>query len=584
MPSTLEIAVDSARDALAAAPFAHRIELCANLAAHGTTPSPTLIREVASALRALPPAARPRLVALIRPHHTLTRPPDAAFTADAADLAILSREIEQSIDAGADELCIGLITPRGDIDAPACKQLRRIDESRVIAFHRAFDIAAASNAAHAIATLSDLGFQRTLAAGAPSLDVRSFPLATRLANLTHLATLASPHHLHLIACGGIRPTNAASFAAITPHLHASCRNDSGTLDVTLAGGIRGLLVATEPSPPRSLPSDMTSAPASSAAARISLTLAHSGDPDDVFMWWPITGKVLPDGTTTSGPVISTGRFTFRAVPGDISAFNRDAARPASEGGPPHDITALSVRAYADVSDRYVLSRCGSSFGEGYGPKLVCRAGDESIHCFNCLKPAKVRIAVPGKRTSAFLTMGLLLGKPAMEHDARFIEMPFDQIIPAVSRGQVDAGLVIHEGQVTFADAGLREVEDLGRWWGSRTGGLPLPLGVNAIRTELEARHGKGTLLELSDILSNSLNYALAHWDESIDATMPFAILNAKTSGMAPPSRERVEHYVRMYVTKLTSDMGEKGRSAIERLLEEGASAGLCTKPESIRVV
>jgi 1,4-dihydroxy-6-naphthoate synthase len=334
-----------------------------------------------------------------------------------------------------------------------------------------------------------------------------------------------------------------------------------------------------------------SSPADSAAfaPKPVLTLAHSGDPDDVFMWWPLTGKVLPDGAPVPGSapvgdVIQASRFEFRAVPGDISEFNRLAATPAAEGGAPYDITALSLRAFSDVADRYVLSRCGSSFGEGYGPKLVARAGDPSIHRVNCLRRATVRIAVPGKRTSAFLTMGLLLGPTAMAAQARFVEMPFDQIIPAVSRGQVDAGLVIHEGQVTFKDAGLVEIEDLGRWWGSRTGGLPLPLGVNAIKRDLDARFGEGTVRHVSDTLASSLNYALAHWDESIDATLPFAVANAKSSGMAPPSRERVEHYVRMYVTGLTSDMGEKGRAAIDRLLEEGAAAGMCEKPAAIRIM
>lgn len=315
---------------------------------------------------------------------------------------------------------------------------------------------------------------------------------------------------------------------------------------------------------------------------IELTLAHSGDPDDVFMWWPITGRVLPDGTPAPGregrPVLDTGRFRFRAVPGDISVFNRLAAQDA-----PYDVTALSVRAYADVADRYVLTSVGSSFGEGYGPKLVCREHDEGIGCFKCLRPAEVTIAVPGVRTSAFLTMGLLLGKQAMAHRERFVEAAFDQIIPMVRDGKARAGLVIHEGQVTFAQAGLREVIDLGAWWQERYG-LPLPLGVNAVKRDLDERFGAGSVAEVASILARSVDHAIAHRDQSIDATMPFAIANAHASGTLPPTRELVERYVDMYVTDLTVDMGQKGRTAIEWLLREGAEAGMCSLPAEIEVV
>ncbi len=317
-------------------------------------------------------------------------------------------------------------------------------------------------------------------------------------------------------------------------------------------------------------------------ARPVLTLAHSGDPDDVFMWWPLTGKVLPDGKIIPGrnaeARIDTGRFKFRAVPGDISVFNRRASAEA-----PYDITALSVRAFADVTDRYVLTRCGGSFGEGYGPKVVCLAQNKNIRCEGCLSKESVRIAVPGLRTSAFLALGLLLGPDAMRNGARFVEMPFDRIIPAVVRGEADAGLVIHEGQVSFQDVGLREVIDLGAWW-KETRALPLPLGVNAIKRDLADRFGPGTLAEVSGLLSSSLRFALKNFDESIDVTMPFARANAQTSGTRPPPRERVEHYVRMYVTERTTDMGDAGRHSIITLLEQGAGAGLCPAPSRVEVV
>lgn len=304
-----------------------------------------------------------------------------------------------------------------------------------------------------------------------------------------------------------------------------------------------------------------------------LRLGHSGDPDDAFMWWPITGKVRPDGSPWPGkdgmPAIDTSGLVFRAVPGDIEQFNR---RAASTGD--LEITALSARAWLAVRDRYIITRVGGSFGEGYGPKLVCRADDDDIGCFNCLKGADVRIAVPGTRTTAFMVMGLLLGPGAMSHRARFIELPFDQIIPAVVRGDVNAGLVIHEGQVSFADAGLRQVEDLGAWWG-RTRGLPLPLGVNAVRRDLDRQWGAGTLSRVGELLHASLEHALAHRAEGVRATMPFAIENAARSGVPKPDEALVDRYISMYVTGLTRDMGDSGRQALERLFSEGAAAGLC---------
>ncbi|HLP86219.1 MAG TPA: MqnA/MqnD/SBP family protein [Phycisphaerales bacterium] len=319
----------------------------------------------------------------------------------------------------------------------------------------------------------------------------------------------------------------------------------------------------------------------------SLTLAHSADPDDCFMWWPITGKINPDGTPYAGregrPRIATGDFSFQAVPGDISVFNKLAARADADGGAPYDITALSVRAYADVHDRYIITACGSSFGDGYGPKIVARADNDEIGCENCLKDDTVTIAVPGLRTSAFMTLGLLLGTAGIGTMSRFIEMPFDAIIPAVRDRKVSAGLVIHEGQVTFAQAGLRQVIDLGTWW-KKHRGLPLPLGINAVKRDLDARFGGGTVDEVSRLLQMSLDYAMAHRDESIAYTMPFAAINAQHSGTDAPTVELVEKYVDMYVTDLTVDMGQTGRTAIEWLLREGAEAGLCPRVAEIDVV
>jgi 1,4-dihydroxy-6-naphthoate synthase len=313
---------------------------------------------------------------------------------------------------------------------------------------------------------------------------------------------------------------------------------------------------------------------------IDLTLAHSPDPDDAFMWWPITGKINPDGTPHSGrdgqPAIDTGRFRLRAIPADIHVLNRRAIERADL-----DITALSVRAYADVSDRYRITRCGASFGDGFGPKIVCRAGDRTIACEGCLRRADVTIAVPGKQTTAFLLLGMVLGSEALASEARFIEMPFERIIPAVARGDVQAGLVIHEGQLTFGDAGLRLVVDVGEWWKQETG-LLTPLGVNAVRRDLDARFGAGTSSAVGDVLAASVEYAMERREESTAYTLPFALANtARGAGGGPsderPTLERVDRYCRMYVTEETRDMGERGRGAIERLLRDGAALGLCPK-------
>lgn len=311
--------------------------------------------------------------------------------------------------------------------------------------------------------------------------------------------------------------------------------------------------------------------------RPTLTLAHSGDPDDAYMWWPITGKVHPDGSpwpgTDAAPRLRDDQFSFQAVPGDISVFNRLAAGPA-----PYDITALSVRAYADVADRYVITAVGSSFGEGYGPKVVCRE-NAPLHAPEDLTAPGVRLVVPGVRTSAYLTLRLLLGRDL----PGVTERPFDRIIPALLDGEADAGLVIHEGQVLFRDVGLRQLVDLGAWWG-QSRALPLPLGINAVKRDLDSRFGAGTVTRVAQLLRRSLDYARAHHDESVEYTMPYAALNATTSGTPAPTRAKVETYLGMYVTGLTADMGPEGRRAIERLLQEGADAGLCPRLARLDVV
>ncbi|MBX3381388.1 MAG: ABC transporter substrate-binding protein [Phycisphaeraceae bacterium] len=318
---------------------------------------------------------------------------------------------------------------------------------------------------------------------------------------------------------------------------------------------------------------------------IPLTLAHSPDPDDAFMWWPLTGKINPDGSRQPGdagkPCIDTGRFHFNALPADIHVLNQRAAREGDL-----EITALSARAYADVKDRYIITACGGSFGDGYGPKVVVRDNQSAdaiqLKCDGCLATRGVRIAVPGRQTTAFLLLGLALGPEVAKQRARFIEMPFEKIIGAVARREVDAGLVIHEGQLTFADAGLRMMLDVGAWWKGKTG-LLTPLGVNAIRRDLDNAHGSGTVNEIASLLNQSVAYSMEHRDESTRYTLPFALANVVRGGETgeAPTLERVERYCRMYVTPETLDMGERGRAAIARLLKDGAAAGLCPDPGPI---
>ena len=280
-----------------------------------------------------------------------------------------------------------------------------------------------------------------------------------------------------------------------------------------------------------------------------LTLAHSPDPDDVFMWWPITGKIDPHDhdRIVEPPALDTGRFTFKALPADIDVLNRRAIERGEL-----DITALSIFAWAQVADRYALTSCGGSFGEGYGPKVVTR-GDTDLR-------GKL-IAVPGVRTTAFLLLTLALGKGQFRH----VEMPFDRILDAVASGQADAGLLIHQSQLTYADLGLTHVLDLGAWWLEHTG-LPLPLGGNAIRRDLEDLYGPGTLRELTGLLDRSIAHALAHRDESTRYAMAFA---------PEINRAQADRYIDMYVSGLTVDARPRGEQAIARVLAEASRAGMC---------
>jgi 1,4-dihydroxy-6-naphthoate synthase len=223
------------------------------------------------------------------------------------------------------------------------------------------------------------------------------------------------------------------------------------------------------------------------------------------------------------------------------------------------VSAISIASYPYVADRYAMLNCGSSMGDGYGPMLVSRQPtglDEA---------RKLKIAVPGELTTAFLTLNIALGK-GFEYEV----VMFDQIIPRVSAGEFDAGLIIHEGQLTYGDAGLHLVVDLGVWWGEQTG-YPLPLGGNVIRRDL----GEATIAELSVLLKRSIEYGLEHRQEAV----AYALNYARDMG-----EDLADQFVGMYVNDWTLDYGQRGRSAVNELLQRGHEIGLIPKAYPVQFV
>ena len=262
-------------------------------------------------------------------------------------------------------------------------------------------------------------------------------------------------------------------------------------------------------------------------------VGHSPDPDDAFMFYGIAaGKV------------DTGGFEIEQVLEDIETLNRRALVGELE------VSAVSIHAYTHLTDRYALMSCGASMGDGYGPCIVAKPGLTLAQL-----PAS-KIAIPGTLTSAFLALQLYLGK---EFDHTVV--PFDEILAHVTGDKVDAGLIIHEGQLTFGDHGLQQLLDLGIWWGERTGGLPLPLGGNVVRRDL----GDETIRDLTRILRESIQYGLDHRAEALEYAAGFG------RGLDDSLTDR---FVGMYVNELTRDYGERGRQAITRFLKEGSDAGL----------
>jgi 1,4-dihydroxy-6-naphthoate synthase len=266
-----------------------------------------------------------------------------------------------------------------------------------------------------------------------------------------------------------------------------------------------------------------------------LQLGHSPDPDDAFMFYGLAKELFPSGA-----------YRFKHILQDIQTLNQRAMKGELE------ITAISIHAYPYVADRYALTSCGSSMGDGYGPMVVTRAPMS----LDDLRGK--RIAIPGKLTTAFLALQLCLGKAGEAFDYEVVM--FDQIPQYVKEGKADAGLLIHEGQLTYQKEQLHLVVDLGVWWQQRTG-LPLPLGGNCIRRDLGAR----VMQEVTDILKQSIQYSLDHRQEAVQYALQF--------GRDLDSR-LADQFVGMYVNHWTLDYGERGQQAITRLLREGAALGV----------
>jgi len=265
-----------------------------------------------------------------------------------------------------------------------------------------------------------------------------------------------------------------------------------------------------------------------------ITVAHSPDSDDAFMFYGLA----------SGAV-DTGGIEVDQVLSDIETLNR----AAFEGK--YEVTAVSFHAYAHLADKYALLPHGASMGDNYGPIVVARQdGPEGV------KGRK--IAIPGTLTTAYLALKLY------EPDFEYVVVPFDEIEQFVTDGKADAGLLIHEGQLTYAENGLRKIVDLGEWWNERTGGLPLPLGGNIIRRDL----GPDMIRKVSKLLHDSIAYALSHRKDAVDYAQQFG------RGL---DKERTDTFVGMYVNDLTLGYGERGRQGVERLMTEAFEKGLIPK-------
>jgi len=288
------------------------------------------------------------------------------------------------------------------------------------------------------------------------------------------------------------------------------------------------------------------------------TLGHSPDPDDAFMFYAMAEKKID---------LRGYRFDHRLE--DIQMLNERARR-----GELH-ISAISIHAYAYVAENYALLPCGASMGDGYGPIVIRKRptsnvqrstsnADATYHAGARDVLARQKIAVPGEMTSAFLAMQLFLGK------FDYVVVPFDRIFDAVKSGRADAGLIIHEGQLTYAQAGFEKIVDLGEWWKRETG-LPLPLGGNVVRKDIPPAVRR----DLSEIIRESIDYGLAHRDEAVRHSLTYARdMGAKLT----------DKFIGMYVNEFTRDYGETGRAAIRKFLAEACDKRFIKVPIDLEFV
>ena len=275
-----------------------------------------------------------------------------------------------------------------------------------------------------------------------------------------------------------------------------------------------------------------------------LQLGHSPDPDDAFMHWALAENL-----------IETGDLAFEHKLEDIESLNLRARSGE------YEITALSIHAYAHLSDRYALLDHGASMGEGYGPRIVAR---DAFLVEDLARGKGRRLAVPGEWTSAFLAAQLRIGEFAWE------VVPFDEIGDAVVRGEFDAGVLIHEGQLTYGGQGLVLLEDLGVWWAEETGGLPLPLGGNAIRRDL------GDLIpRVSGLLRESIQYGLDHREEAVAYSLQFG----RDLDLA-----QADEFIGMYVNERTLAYGEDGHEAVRLFLNRAWEAGFLPEAPAVDFV
>ncbi|RNJ79058.1 MAG: ABC transporter substrate-binding protein [Nitrosopumilus sp. H8] len=261
-----------------------------------------------------------------------------------------------------------------------------------------------------------------------------------------------------------------------------------------------------------------------------ITVGHTPDSDDAFMFYGMfTGKITSD-------------FEIDHVIEDIESLNRRAKNPDL------DVTAVSVHACAYIPG-YTILRSGGSFGIGYGPILTAKKS------MSIQDVKKCRIAIPGKMTSAFLLLQLMIGK------FEYVEMDFGEIPGAVREGRVDAGLVIHETQLSYGQEGNTKILDVGEWWHQSTGGLPVPLGINVMRTDL----GAETIQKFDKYLQESIEYGLAHMDDAITYAMKYS---------RGKPQDLIEKFVKMYVNQVTVNMGDSGEESIRKLFEMAKKEGL----------